>query len=100
MCGGGYSGDKDPAKALSELLQSNLDAKELRHIIRTKWTSLTMLAHAVHDQEISEEAALNRAIENIAALSTEGLSNLVKGNVCASLREDFDLIAKKAGYSR
>jgi hypothetical protein len=82
---------KDPISELARLLARELkvtvDDGRLRRLIRDHWSLASVLAHAVHREETS---GVRKAARNVAALSEDGVLNVVEGRTeSAELRADF-----------
>ena len=80
MCGGTVPGKEDAAQALSDLIyHSGYMAEGLRKLIRKEWPRVCQLAHQIHDEELSEQKKLDRAIREVECLSTATLKNVLEG---------------------
>ena len=102
MCGGGsgvseYKEKKDAAQELSDLIyHSGYMAEGLRNLLRLNWPKVARLAHQIHNEETSPDAALKRAAKNVAALNADGIMRVVNGDAAEDVIASFKLLAKKA----
>lgn len=90
MCTSGYSqqtGNSNAAAALATLLTRALcnvehtpfSIDDVRRMIRQDWNKLCTLAHAVHDEETSEQAKLDKALVRVGELSAFEWKKIVEG---------------------
>lgn len=56
-----------------------------------------MLAHKIHDEEISEARKLDEAIILVGELSPAGVRHVLEGNASTQATAAFKLVAKKIG---
>ncbi len=66
---GCYDGKMDPAVVLAGILtiaDVGYD-KHLRKVLREKWERIRTLAHAIHEEETSPEAAIRRAAQALGS---------------------------------
>lgn len=81
------------AREFKNELGVQIDPDKLFSFVRDRWSRVSVLAHSIHDAAPSREEKLKTAAKNIAALSPDGLLNVLKGNCHSTLRDDVLLLA-------
>lgn len=95
MCDPGGVLVNDPAVTLSRIFKDKVDveisAAELRVLIGDNWGKISVLAHAIHDEE---KSSMREHIRNVAALDADGIRNVLAGTATKAVIDSFKEVAK------
>lgn len=72
----------DPAQKISTFLSLkgwNVSSETLRYLVKNYWKEIAAMAHAIHDEENSEQAKLDKALVRVGELSFFEWKKIVEG---------------------